>query len=829
MKLSVSRLAALPFAIAIFALALPAQQRPAPQQAQLLLQTRPELVEQLRQRLATSGLTPEQVRARLRAEGYPENLLDAYLTGGAAGTNSAPTDDVLNAMRALGISDASDVETLRTATAGQARPAPGTEGAKPADGTELFGLSLFRSVTTEFLPNADGPVDANYRLGPGDRLVLILTGDVELAHTLDVTREGFVVIPQVGQLQVTNLTMAQLDALMYTRLAKVYSGVKRGAGATTRFSVSVAKLRSNQVFVIGDVERPGSFRISSAGTALTALYAAGGPSDRGSLRKVTVRRSGKTVATLDVYDYLLRGDASADVRLENGDVVFVPVHGARVRATGEITRPATYELKEGETLADLVNAAGGFTAVAGRQRLQIERITPPAQRKSAGRDRVVVEVASDELAAGGVPALKIEAGDVVRVFPVSSRVRNRIAVNGNVWLPGTQGLGEGLTLSQALRRAGGAKPDSYLGQVLITRLEADSTRSQLRAVLRDTTGAVLGNDIALKDDDEIQLFSRTEFRPARFVAISGAVRKPGQYPYREGITLRDLVLLAGGLEERASVKEAEIARLPDDRSNGITARTMRVPLDSSYLFEHMAANQGVSNAAEVALRPYDNALILQQPDWRLPRSVVITGEVRSPGRYTIQNKSERISELVKRAGGLTNEGNSDGAYLTRRSGAASYRALSDSVRLRGDTATRVGVDLADIIRDPRSIDNLLLENGDSLDVPPHRATVEIRGAVNAPTIVALSPGKGLEHYIRAGGGGSRVAETGRAYVLQPNGKIESRHRILGIRVDPTPRAGATVIVPVKDTTEAKGTALQTFSIVTQMIAMLMTAIAVARK
>ena len=276
-------------------------------------------------------------------------------------------------------------------------------------------------------------VDANYRIGPGDQLVLILTGDVELTRTLDVTREGFVLIPQVGQVAVANLTLAELNDVLYTRLGRVYSGVKR-EGATTHFTVSVSKLRSNQIFVNGDVEHPGSYRISSAGTALTALYAAGGPSDIGSLRKISVRRGGKTVATLDVYDYLLRGDASGDVRLENGDIVFVPVHGAYVRVAGEVNRPATYELKEGETLADLINAAGGFSATAGRQRLQIERITPPSQRSGAGRDRVLLEVTSDQLAGGNVPALRVEAGDVVRVEPVDMRVRNRIAVTGNVWL-----------------------------------------------------------------------------------------------------------------------------------------------------------------------------------------------------------------------------------------------------------------------------------------------------------------------------------------------------------------------------------------------------------
>ena len=218
---------------------------------------------------------------------------------------------------------------------------------------------MFRDANTRFQSNQDGPVDSGYRLGPGDQIVLILTGDVQDSRTLDVTREGFVVIPDVGQVPVANLTLAQLEDVLYTRLGRVYSGVRRGADATTHFSVSVSNLRSNQVFVLGDARTPGSYRVSSAGTAMTALYAAGGPNDRGSLRRVQVMRGNSVVSTLDVYNYLLRGDASQDVRLQQGDRLFVPLHGPRVRVDGEVTRPATYELKPGETLADALQTLVG--------------------------------------------------------------------------------------------------------------------------------------------------------------------------------------------------------------------------------------------------------------------------------------------------------------------------------------------------------------------------------------------------------------------------------------------------------------------------------------
>ena len=372
--------------------ALASAQNPSPAQAQQMLQN-PAMLQQLRQKIMTSGLTPDQVRARLRAEGYPETLLDAYLPGGSGVDTSATTEDVFSAISQLGIADTVEVELLRCGVNTDTLTVPDTlpsglvdttmrkrllaqrrEAARAAcaartdslqrgiprvradadSGFVIFGLDFFRNATSQFDPNLSGPVDANYRINPGDRLVLVLTGDVEQSYTLDVTREGFIVIPQVGQIWVNNLTMGEMENVLYSRLGRVYSGVRRGAGATTHFYITPARLSSNQIFVIGEAQRPNSYVVSSAGTALTALYAAGGPSPNGSLRRIEIRRGGRVVDTLDVYDYLIRGDASHDVRLESGDVVFVPVHGPRVRIVGEIVRPATYELKGAESLADLV-------------------------------------------------------------------------------------------------------------------------------------------------------------------------------------------------------------------------------------------------------------------------------------------------------------------------------------------------------------------------------------------------------------------------------------------------------------------------------------------
>jgi protein involved in polysaccharide export with SLBB domain len=833
-------------------------QRPTTAQAQEILRTRPDLVAQLRQRLGTSGLTPDQVRARLRAEGYPENLLDPYLAdAGSATSPGVPNATVLEAARALGITDSTDTDLMPPRVAPAERDIPvayDTVSARRAlhadslrtsadtaasdslrrrvqltsrfmrdSGYTIFGLNVFQGASTQFEANAAGPVDANYRLGPGDRLVLILTGDVELAHTLDVTREGFVVIPQVGQLYVANLTMAELEDVLYTRLGRVYSGVRRGAGATTRFSVSVARLRSNQVFVVGDVVNPGSYRVSSAGTALTALYAAGGPSTSGSLRNIEVRRAGAVVSTLDVYDYLLRGDASHDVRLGNGDIVFVPPYRSRVRVIGEVLRPATYEIKAGETLADVIRAAGGFTAYAARQRVQIERILPGTDRANPGRDRVVIDVSSSATTGEAVPNVAVEAGDVVRVFAIADRVRNRVSIEGNVWLPGAQGFSRGMTLADALTRAGGIKPDTYLGQVLISRLRPDSTRIQLRTSLRDSTGTPSEN-VPLAEDDQVTVYSVTEFRPVRYVAIAGAVRKGGRFPYRDGMTLRDLVLLAGGLEESAYLKEAEVARLPENRAAGVTAMTFRVPLDSTYLFERSGTEQHpylgppglaapAAGAPEVALRPYDNVMIMRQPDWELQRTVVLAGEVKYPGAYALMSKTERLSEVIRRAGGLTAEGYAGGVVFYRKRNGVG----------------RIGVDLPAVLKKSSVRDNLVLQDGDSILIPRYNGVVTVAGAVNSPVAVAYVPGRDLNYYISAAGGFSRKADGGRAYVTQPNGKVESGRRALGFGASkPKPGPGSTVFVPEKDPNE-KRDYVAAVAAVAQILASLVAVLVVVKR
>jgi len=665
----------------------------APQALQQAVAQNPGLADVLRQRIAQSGMTAEQVRARLQASGYPPTLLDAYLgapTPGQAGL--VPGAQELAAIQSLGLPSVATASEVLPVDTGLVRAVAGGRSG-------VFGVDVFQRTTTQFLPLLAGPVPADYKLGPGDQLVLILTGDVELAYTLQVTREGFILIPQVGQLFVSNLTLDQLRDVLYARLGRVYSGVRRSSGATTRFDISVANVRANQAYVVGEVAQPGAYQISSLGTVLTALYAAGGVTERANLRAVELRRGGKGIATLDLYDYLLRGDTRHDVRLETGDVVFVGVHGTRTRIDGAVVRPATYELKAGETLADLITAAGGFRPEAARERVKVQRVLPAAQRATQATARVTVDV---PLAGAVPPRFALEDGDVVQV--------------------------------DALAEA----TDEYV------------------------------------------------------VGVTGMVQQAGRYPWRPGMTLRDLMLLARGPRIGADLREAEIARLPADRSEGQLATTVRVPLDSSYLLDRDSSGRYVgppglpfpaSGAPEVVLQPYDNVLILRQPEFELQRTVTIEGEVYYPGTYALKSKGDRLADLVQRAGGLTPRAYGDGVRF--------YRPLNG--------AGRINIDLPKALRDKASRDNVILQPDDSVFIPEYIPSVRVLGAVNAPGSVLYKQGAGLGYYIGAAGGFAYTADKGRTSVRYADGEVRTRHKFLFFRGDPAPKPGSEVSVPIKDT------------------------------
>jgi protein involved in polysaccharide export with SLBB domain len=739
--------------------------------------------EQIRAQIRASGLTPAQIRDRLAGAGYDRALLDSYLGEGTAPA-PAPSLDILDALSKLSVAGTpvEGVTSLPLDSGVVDRPRAPDDGRE--GGVKIFGLDVFRGSSSQFQPLLAGPVPDSYRLGAGDLMVLVVSGDVELVHNLEVTRDGFILIPQVGQLYVGSLTMGQVKQVLRTRLGAAYSGIRTGS---TLFDVTLARLRTNQVYVIGEVVQPGAYQLASVATVLNALYAAGGPTERAGLREVRVERAGQTVATLDLYDYLLRGDTKQDVTLEMGDVVFLPVHRVRVTLTGAVVRPAIYELTGEQTMRDLIAFAGGFRPDASLRRISVSRIVPPSERGEVGPDRIVVDVPVSQVTGGEAPPFALQAGDEVRVYEVPSARRAMVDVEGAVYQPGTFGWRPGLRLSEVVRNAGGLRPAVYSQVGHIERLNAvDSTRYLVRVQLPTDSLAPWPEDPELQDYDVIRIFAREDFRSPRTVRVDGFVNHPGVVPYAEGMSLRDLLMKANGLRDGAFLDSVEIARLPADRSSGQMARIVRVALDSTYLFEREGTSYRflpgpeapASGAREILLEPYDRVTVFPQPEFEFQRVVTIAGEVRLPGPYALRRKDERLSSLVARAGGTLATAYVQGARLIRTQGGAG----------------RVDIELAAALSRAGGRDDLVLQPGDSLTIPEYSPVVRVEGAVNSPSAVQYRPGRAVEYYIANAGGWTRNADRWQVSVRAANGSAEATRRFLLVKNQPSVGPGSVITV-----------------------------------
>jgi len=783
---------------------LPANLPPPAQAAQVLqnaVAAQPGLADVIRARLSSSGMTPDQIRARLQAAGYSPTLLDAYLSPAAPG--AAPLTPGLQeaaAVQALGLPPVSvSVQSLPVDTGLVSAAQATSQSTVPSN---VFGVDVFNRSTTQFLPLLSGPVPDDYQIGPGDQLVLILTGDVEQTYDLSVSREGFILIPSVGQIPVANLTMTQLRDVLYTKLGRFYSGVRRGANATTQFYVTVANVRAVQVYVVGEVNQPGAYQVSALGTVLSALYAAGGVTAHANVRNIVVNRVAKPPVNFDLYDYLLRGDTHTDIRLLDGDVIFVGLHGPRVAVRGDVLRPAVYELTGNETLASVIADAGGLAADAATERITVERIVPPAQRTASGPQRVLINVPLPRDPAAGrhgtitIPPLPLVDGDLVTVDTLTAARRNFVEINGNVYQPGEYALEPHMTISRLVAEAGGFKPGTFVDRAEIDRLDViDSTRTLIPVALPADSTAPWPDDVQLADYDVVTIFSRADMRADITVSIDGMVTSPGPYHWREGMTLRDLLLLAHGPKIGADLRLAEVARLPLDRSQGQLATTIRVPLDSTYLFDRDSAGKYLgppglpfpaSGTPEVVLQPYDNVLIMRQPDFELQRTADLEGEVIHPGNYSLTNKGERLADLIDRAGGLTPRAYPEGIRFTRTLGGAG----------------RIDIDLPRALRERDSRDNIILQPGDTIIIPEFQPSVRVSGAVNSPGSVLWRQGRSLGYYLDAAGGPARLSIASAASVRQANGTVQTRHRFLVFwHHDPTPGPGSEITVPPRDPTD----------------------------
>ena len=699
---------------------------------------------QIADAIKNSGLTEAQIRARLSAAGFDPKLADPYFprAGSPDSASVSPRGladpGFVGALEALGIIDTvstpssalEDSSGLPKPTLPRSKEAPGSIG--------LFGKSLFEGSTTAFDPITAGPVDASYRLGVGDQLQLVITGDMEMAVGLNVRRDGTVLVPQIGQISVAGLTLEAARTAIKQRAGRVFSIIDEGRA---RVDLMVSRVRNNQVFVVGEVERPGSYQVNALGTVFRALAIAGGPTTRGTFRNVELRRGGAVVARVDIYDYLLRGDASNDVRTEQGDIVFVGLSTRLVVLQGAVRRPGIYELRNDEKFSRLLEFGGGLLPTAATDRLQIDRVLPPAER-TPGKERALIDVRFSGNPAS-LDTLHLYDNDIVTVFGVGQVRRNRVVIRGEVYEPGTYEWTPGMTLDQLLTRAQGFLPWALTDRIKVQRQILHSGRAQLFSLNPQDSSF---QRVPLAEFDTVTVLDARKTYPAGTLSISGAVVSPGTRAYVENMTLKDFIDLSGGFKPEAGV--VELARKKLGARYSDTAAVVST-------FDVLPGGRLDPEAGSVVLEREDRVNVRDFPGYRLtPRMVTLSGLFTYPGIYVLRNDEEKVSDVVKRAAGLLPSAYPPGARLMR-------------------DGRPVAIDLGKALRGDKEHD-IYLSNGDRLEVGPNPSVVYVSGAVERQVIVPFHPGWNVEDYISAAGGFSADADRGNIVVEYPSGEIRSR-------------------------------------------------------
>ncbi len=689
--------------------------------------------------------------------------------------------------------------------------------AAPVGNIKVFGRDIFNNSNLTFEPSLNIATPVDYRLGPGDQLVIEVWGASQANITQKVTPDGYITIPDVGPIQVNGLTVQAASNKIRAKLSKIYSGMgTTNVDLSTDVKVSLGQIRTIQVNIMGEVAQPGTYALSSFSTVFHALYKAGGISQLGSLRNIKVVRGGRTVATVDVYDYILHGRSHSDIRLQEGDVILASPYDALVLVKGKIKRPMYYEMKRTESIRTLIDYAGGFTNDAYTSAVTVER--------NDEKERTICSV--DDMNYG---VFKVKDGDVVSVGAILDRYNNRIEIKGAVYRPGFYELGKEIsTVRDLITKADGLLEDAFTNRAVLHRENLDKT---LEIISVNVKGVLDGTepDITLQRNDVLFIPSKYDLEAKGTIEISGEVYSPGIFPYAENTKLEDLIIMAGGLTESASKVRVDIAR----RLNDPNSTKKQKEISKMFSF---AVKDGfvVEGDPGFILEPYDQVFVRRSPGYTPKVNVSITGEVEFEGSYALNERNERLSDLIAHAGGLTGFAYLKGARLERQLSEEEYLQAkelltmvasnnqisgNDSIIIPAVSRTyTVAIDLEKIMSNPHSSLDPVLQDGDAVIIPQLMTTVQVTGSVRKPNSVVYNPDMKLKDYISEAGGYAERARKSGTFILYPNGHIKelgrnaSAKEIVG---------GAKIIVPQKGRSQWNlGTTLSSITTSVSMLAVI---------
>jgi len=736
-------------------------------------------VQRIRNQLNAAGIKDDQLSNALQSRGLPGEEVSKFIIRVKALKQTRGTTD----LDIAGAPDPVKEEELLPDDVGISK----TE-------QKIFGMSLFSQPNSPINPNLNITPTDDYILGPRDQLLINVSGNSVVSWDVSVFPGGYIMIPQgIGKVYVGGKTLSGATELIKAKL--IASNYQVGNG--TYVDVSITNIRTINVTILGEVRKPGNYPMSSMQTVFNALYASGGPKINGSFRNISVIRANRVIETLDIYDFLLYGDMSHNIRLEDNDIIRVPVYDVRVDVDGEVKRPGIYEVLPGNTLKDVIFFAGGVTDMAYTSRIKIEQTTD--------KDKRVVDVGYKDFN-NYVPL----RGDKITVLPIIDRYQNRITISGAVFRPGEYELLSGMTLKQLIEKSEGLKEDAFMQRGYITRLKSDNTQEIISFNASDIlTGK---RDIPLQREDVVVIPSIFDLKDNPVLSVQGTVRNSGRLPFLEGMTVNDAILQAGGFVEGANTHRIQVARRVKDSDRS------RKDADVATVFE-IDIEKDLSGK-EFKLEPYDIVSVFNLPGYETQQTVRIEGEVMNPGTYTVIKKNERISDLINRSGGLTAFAYIEGASLKRgdnpeTSGEKELQQLKSNqfekaqedavdstgvkINLRDKTLRNnfVGIDLSYILAHPGSSQDLFLEDHDVLTIPQKMQTVQVSGQVLWPTTVLWEPGKSLKEYIISSGGFSESAFRKKVYVFGANGKAATARNFLFFKRYPQIKPGSEIFVPEK--------------------------------